>query len=72
MVHFVSCRILGRHATFVTSYMVGQENKITNNRTMLPTLKNNAAAGYQGTVKIELIKGARLLIGLAVGRLEGL
>ena len=32
-----------------------------NNRTMLPTLKNNAAAGYQGPVKIELLKGAGLL-----------
>ena len=25
---------------------------------MLPTLKNNAAAGYQGPVKIELLKDA--------------
>ena len=38
--------------------MVGRENKRTNNRTMFPTLKNNAAAGYQGPVKIELLKGA--------------
>ena len=29
---------------------------------MLPTLKNNAAAGYQDPVKIELLKGAGLLI----------
>ena len=28
---------------------------------MIPTLKNNAAAGYQGPVKIELLKGAGLL-----------
>ena len=28
---------------------------------MLPTLKNNAAAGYQGPVKIELLKSAGLL-----------
>ena len=28
---------------------------------MFPTLKNNAAAGYQGSVKIELLKGAGLL-----------
>ena len=28
---------------------------------MLPTLKNNAAVGYQGPVKIELLKGAGLL-----------
>ena len=40
---------------------VGRENKTTNNRTMLPTLKNNAAAGYKGPVKIELLKGAGLL-----------
>ena len=41
--------------------MVSQKNKRTNNRTMLPTLKNNAAAGYQGPVKIELLKGTGLL-----------
>ena len=34
----------GRPAPFATSYMVGREDKSTNNRTMLPTLKNNAAA----------------------------
>ena len=28
---------------------------------MLPTLKNNAAAGYQGPVKIELLKREGLL-----------
>ena len=28
---------------------------------MLPTLKNNAAAGYKVPVKIELLKGAGLL-----------
>ena len=48
-------------APFATSYMVGREEKRTNNRTMLPTLKNNAAAGYQGPVKIELLKDADLL-----------
>ena len=36
--------------------MIGRENKRTNNRTMLPALKNNAAAGYKGPVKIELLK----------------
>ena len=41
--------------------MVGREDKRTNNRTMFLTLKNNAAAGYQGPVKIELLKGADLL-----------
>ena len=47
-----------RPTSFATSFMVGREDKRTNNRTMLPTLKNNAAAGYQGPVKIELLKGA--------------
>ena len=46
--------------TFCTSYMVGREDKRTNNKTMLTTLKNNAAAGYQGPVKIELLKGTGL------------
>ena len=49
---------VGRPAPFPTSYMVGLEDKRTNNRTMLPTLKNNAAASYTGPVKIELSKGA--------------
>ena len=51
----------GRIVLFATSYMVGQENKRTNNRTMFPTLKNNAAAGYKGSVKIKLLKGTGLL-----------
>ena len=29
---------------------------------MLPALKSNAAAGYQGPVKIELLKGVGLLL----------
>ena len=33
----------------------------TNNRTMIPTLNNNAAAGYKGLMKIELLKGEGLL-----------
>ena len=52
----------GRPAPFATSCMVGRGDKRTNNRTMLPALKNNAAAGYQGPVKIELLKGAGLLL----------
>ena len=51
----------GQPAPFATSYMVGREDKRTNNRTMFPALKNNAAAGYQGPVKTELLKGAGLL-----------
>ena len=53
---------MGQLAPVATSYMVGRENKTTNNRTMLPVLKKNiAAAGYQGPVKIELLEGAGLL-----------
>ena len=48
--------MLERPSPFATSSMVGRENKTTNNRTMLPALKNNAAAGYQGPVKIELLQ----------------
>ena len=35
--------------------------KQANNRTMLSTLKNNAAAGYQVPVEIELLKVAGLM-----------
>ena len=45
---------------FGTSWMVGREGKRTNNRTMLPALKNNAATGYQDPLKIDLLKGADL------------
>ena len=38
---------------------------------MLPTLKNNAAAGYKGSVKIELLKGASLLSGIGIQRIDG-
>ena len=41
--------------------MIGQEHKKKNKRTMFPAPKNNAAAGYKGPVKIELLKGAGLL-----------
>ena len=44
----------GRPAPFSTSYMVGREDKRTNNRTMLSTLKSNAAAGYQDPEKIRM------------------
>ena len=49
------------HHLQLASYMVDREDKRKNKRTMLPTLKNNAAVGYQGPVKIELLKGAGLL-----------
>ena len=42
--------------------MVALKDKRTNDRTMLQTLKNNAAAGCKGPVKIELLKGAGLLM----------
>ena len=41
--------------------MVGREDKRTNNGKMFQALKNNAAAGYQGPVKIKLLKDAGLL-----------
>ena len=41
--------------------LVGREDKRMNNRTTLPTLKDNAATGYHGLVKIELLKCAGLL-----------
>ena len=50
--------------------MVGREDKRTNNRTMFSTLKNNAAAGYQGQVEIELLKGACLLWKFTVKALQ--
>ena len=51
--------------------MVGREDKRTNNRTMLLALKKTknkqnkqkkTVAGYQGPVKIEVLKGAGLLL----------
>ena len=46
---------------------VGREDKRTKNRTMFTAaVKNNAAAGYQGPVKIELLKDAGLLYQKAV------
>ena len=41
----------GRLAPLATSHMVGREDKRTNNRTMLPALKNNTTAGYKGPGK---------------------
>ena len=38
--------------------MIVLEDKRTKNKTIIPTLKNNAAAGYKGPVKMELFKGA--------------
>ena len=38
-----------------------------NNRTMLPAPKNNAAAGYKGPAKIEILKAAGLLVTIAQG-----
>ena len=55
-------RIFGATGTFAKSYTVGGRNKRTNNRTMLPPLKDNAAAGYNGQVKRELLKGADLMV----------
>ena len=41
-------------------WLISQEGKRKNNRTMFPTLNIDAAAGYQGPVKIELLKGTGL------------
>ena len=41
--------------------LIGREDKRTNNRTLIPTLKPNAAAGYQlGPVKIEAFERCRM------------
>ena len=48
-------KVLGRPASFGTSYMVNRGDKRTNNRTMLPTRSE----------KIELLKGAGQLKVLA-------
>lgn len=50
---------MGRPAPFAASNMVCREDKRTNNRTILPTLKHNAAVSYQSPVKIEILKGFR-------------
>ena len=53
--------------------MVVRKDKRKNNRTMIPTLQNNAAVGYQGPVKIELLKDAGLLrkeFGSQIGSLK--
>ena len=52
---------LNKLLTYLLTYMVGREDKRTNNRTMIPALKNNTAAGYKGPVKRELLKCAGLL-----------
>ena len=50
-----------RPAPFATSYVIDQNKKKTNNRTMIPNLKANTAAGCYGLVKKELLHGAGLL-----------
>ena len=50
-------KIKGRLTPFARYSMICQGDKRTNNTTMLPTQKSNAAAGYQGPVKIEILKG---------------
>ena len=42
-------------------WLRGQKNKQQNN---VPNSKNIAAAGYQGPVKIELLKDVGLVVGL--------
>ena len=54
-------KITGRPAPFAKSSIICPEDKRTNNTTTLPTQKHNAAAGYQGSVKIEVLRDAGLL-----------
>ena len=70
---FLACELicfhvcsLGRPAPFATSYMVGREDKRTNDRTMIPTPKNNEAASYKGPVKTELFKVEGLMSFIAM------
>ena len=53
---------MGRTALFAKSYMVGlEQDKRMNKKQCSQPSKNNAAAGYQGPVKIKLLKVAGLL-----------
>ena len=57
---------LGRPAAFATSLIIGRERKRTNKKTMRLDIKSSyGAVGYLDTVKIELRKGAGLLVNLA-------
>ena len=60
----------GRPAPFSTFYMVGREDKRANNRTMISTLKHNAAAGYQGPAKIKVLKGGGVGCRMGQGQLN--
>ena len=50
----VILEVMGRRAEHATCYKVGRKNNA-------PNPKINAAAGYKGPVKIELLKGTGLL-----------
>ena len=54
-------KIKGRLTPFARYSVICQGDKRTNNTAMLPNQKSNAAAGYQGPGKIQLLKGAGLL-----------
>ena len=49
---------VGRPAPFATSYMIGREDKRTNNRTMHPALKHNADCRLSGSIENRALKGA--------------
>ena len=53
------------------SYMVGRDDKRTNNRTMFSALKENAAAGCKVPAKIELLKGAGCKVPAKIELLKG-
>ena len=50
--------------------MAGREDKRMNNKTMLPTLKNNAAAGYKGPVKM-VVETSRQIVSVLHELLKG-
>ena len=56
--------VWGRPAPFITSHIIGREDKSTNNKTMRPDTKNNGAAGYQCPAKMEGTKSCRSIDGL--------
>ena len=50
--------------------MIGREDKITNNRTMFPALKKQCSCRLKDSVKIELFKGAGLLLFFSVTQVK--
>ena len=60
-------------APFATSYMVGREDKRTNNTTMRgDKKKTHGAAGYKGPMNIELLESAGVLIIVPLFKSNGM